>query len=511
MPLDDEQVDRLQRLGSCEDVALASFRVDLDDRAGSRLWQLRQRVCERDGLNDLLSSRTFDVNQRVGPRGSIEKKHVRPARRAQRGVSYQPAIAERFRGSRKRIVIPRRGLEGDDGRCSTRECVGAEITLVGSNVEHAGAAVRSRIRLAAVDLEECGPVDRKVPVAPELDAGLTNSDARAPRRAERELTEEEGLDVAATPVLQSARSTKSIHVFLRDDARRAEHTPAKRPGVASHRHVVSLPGPAWGEISCAGHLRCRLPARMDVLSTVRRFWLSHAPNSLRRRVGALRASRRESSWRKPRNLGDLRRTTPFSTWGSSRGGPIDRFYIGQFLELHAADISGRALEVAGDEYIRKYGIDVARVDILDVFADNPRATIIADIADAPNIPDDTFDCVLVTQVLPFIYDVRAAFRTAQRILAPGGVLLVTTPGLCRIAPVESEQFGHWRNFTSASARRVAEETFGVGNVTVQSYGNVLAAAAFLFGLGLHDLTPAELMTHDPAFEVTIGIRAAKRI
>lgn len=248
---------------------------------------------------------------------------------------------------------------------------------------------------------------------------------------------------------------------------------------------------------------------MDVLSTVRRLWHSHAPMSLRRRVSLLRTSRRESSWRKPRNLGELRRTTPFSTWGSSRGGPIDRFYIGQFLERHAADISGRALEIAGDEYIQKYGKGVARVDILDVFAGNPRATIIADIADAPKIPDDTFDCVLVTQVLPFIYDERAAFRTAHRILVPGGVLLLTTPGICRIAPVESEQFGHWWNFTSASAKRVAEEIFGVGNVDVQVFGNVLAAAGFLYGLGTYDLTPAELMAHDPAFEVTIGIRAVK--
>jgi hypothetical protein len=87
---------------------------------------------------------------------------------------------------------------------------------------------------------------------------------------------------------------------------------------------------------------------------------------------------------------------------------------------------------------------------------------------------------------------------------------VTTPGISRIAPVEAEQFGHWWNFTAMSARRVAEEIFGVGNVVVETYGNVLSAAAFLFGLGPYDLTPEELAVHDPAFEVTIGIRALKR-
>jgi len=223
------------------------------------------------------------------------------------------------------------------------------------------------------------------------------------------------------------------------------------------------------------------------------------------------AARREAAWRKPRNLGDLRRTTPFDAWGSGRGGSIVRVYIGQFMEQHADDIRGRALEIAGDEYIRKYGGAVRQTDILDVVSDNPKATIIADLAAAPNIPDDTFDCVLVTQVLSWIYDVRAPLRTAHRILAPGGVLLATTPGIARIAPVESKLFGEWWHFTSMSAKRVTEEVFGVGNVEIRTFGNVLSAAGFLFGLGQYDLTPAELAVHDPAFEVIVGIRAVKRV
>lgn len=252
------------------------------------------------------------------------------------------------------------------------------------------------------------------------------------------------------------------------------------------------------------------PPALDILSAARQLWHDHAPRSARNRISELRAARRASQWRESRDLGELRRTTPFSTWGSSRGGPIDRIYIGQFIERHAGDIRGRALEIAGDEYIQEYGSGVRQIDILDVFDANPRATFVADFADAPNVPDAAFDCVLVTQVLPFIYDVRAAFRTAHRILVPGGVLLATTPGICRIAPVEAEQFGHWWNFTSMSAKRVAEEVFGDGNADVETFGNVLAAAGFLYGLGPYDLTAEELAVRDPAFEVTIGIRAVKR-
>jgi ubiquinone/menaquinone biosynthesis C-methylase UbiE len=49
---------------------------------------------------------------------------------------------------------------------------------------------------------------------------------------------------------------------------------------------------------------------------------------------------------------------------------------------------------------------------------NPEATIVGDLADAPHIPSDTFDCAIVTQTLQFVYDVRAAFATLHRIVAP---------------------------------------------------------------------------------------------
>lgn len=249
---------------------------------------------------------------------------------------------------------------------------------------------------------------------------------------------------------------------------------------------------------------------MNVVEQARTVWRSRVPAAIRDLVNVRRAARRERAWRRPRDLGDLRRTTPFTTWGSSRGGPIDRFYIDRFVEQHAADIRGRALEIAGDEYISRFGTEVRQTDILDVLEDNPRATIVGDLADGGAIPDGTFDCLVVTQVLLLVPDLAAALRTCHRILAPGGVLLATTPGITRIAPIESKLFGQWWHLTEMSAARLAEDAFGAGNVEVQTYGNVLAAAGFLYGLGVWDVTPDELAVHDPAFEVIIGIRAVKR-
>ncbi len=250
---------------------------------------------------------------------------------------------------------------------------------------------------------------------------------------------------------------------------------------------------------------------MDVVETARQFWRTRVPASVRDRANHARAARRDAAWRRPRNLGDLRRLEPFSTWGSSRDGPIDRIYINQFIEKHAADVRGRALEVMDDHYIARYGTGVTQVDILDVDESNPKATFYADIVDAPNVPDDTFDCVVLTQVLPLVYDGRAALETVRRILVPGGVMLATTGGISRLAPIESPVYGHWWHYTSMSAKRLAEEVFGAGNAEVETYGNVLAATGFLYGLGLHDLSMEELSVRDPAYEVTIAIRAVKRI
>ena len=246
-----------------------------------------------------------------------------------------------------------------------------------------------------------------------------------------------------------------------------------------------------------------------MLEAARLLWRNHVPPAVRNRVNSARAARRDASWRKPRKLGDLRRTTPFTTWGAERGGSIPRYYIAKFLGEHVADIRGHVLEIASDKYVQQFGRDVSEVDILDIFPNNERATIIADFADARNIPDNTFDCLIVTQVLSWIYDVHAPFKTAHRILRPGGVFLATTPGIARLGPVESEHFGEWWHFTAAGAKRVGEETFGEGKVCAQAFGNALAAAATLFGLGLYDVASEELDTHDPWFEVIVGLRAEK--
>lgn len=240
-------------------------------------------------------------------------------------------------------------------------------------------------------------------------------------------------------------------------------------------------------------------------------WRRFVPAGARRRLRPLRQRVVESRRSRPPKLGDLRRLTPIDpNWGFERGTPIDRVYVERFVGSHAADIRGRVLEIAAPDYANTFGRGVEQVDILMATEGNPQATIVGDLTHAPHIHDNSFDCAIVTQTLQFVYDVRSALATLQRILAPEGVLLATVPGLTKISRLEDEQFGEWWHYTGRSVRRLAEEAFGATDVEVVTYGNVLAASGFLYGLAASDLESEELDAHDPLYEVVIGLRAVKR-
>jgi SAM-dependent methyltransferase len=202
--------------------------------------------------------------------------------------------------------------------------------------------------------------------------------------------------------------------------------------------------------------------------------------------------------------------------GMARGRAIDRYYIEDFLHRHSGAseyapgaIHGQVLEIGNDVYTRKFGRGVDRIDILDASPENPLSTIVADIADGGDLASDVYDCVVCTQTLLFIYDVKAAIRTIHRILKPGGTALVTVPGISQICRPDFDSWGDYWRFTTLSARRLFEEVFEPANVTVDHYGNVLSASAFLYGLSAEDMSRRELDLHDPDYQVTIGIKAVK--
>ena len=210
-------------------------------------------------------------------------------------------------------------------------------------------------------------------------------------------------------------------------------------------------------------------------------------------------------------FGSLRRLKPISSnFGNSRGLEIDRYYIEKFLSEHATDIRGHALEIKHNTYTVRYGQDrVSRSDVLHPVEGNPDATIVADLTKADHLPSNVFDAIIFTQTLQVIYDIRTTIATLYRILKPGGVLLATASGMAKLSLEDFDSWGEYWRFTSLSARLLFEEVFPRECVTVQSYGNVLAAISFLEGLACEDLKQKELDAVDRSYEILIAIRAVK--
>jgi SAM-dependent methyltransferase len=197
-------------------------------------------------------------------------------------------------------------------------------------------------------------------------------------------------------------------------------------------------------------------------------------------------------------------------YGLRHGRPVDRFYIERFLEGHASDVRGRTLEMLDATYTQRFGgAAVTQADVLDLNEANPDATIRADLQTGAEVPRDAFDCFICTQTISITYDFAGSLDTAYAALKPGGVLLLTVPGISHQAEPDDELYpDHWR-FTWRAIGRLLAERFGAGNVDVHAEGTVAASAAFLYGIPAAELDPADLDPHDPDYEMVICARAVK--
>jgi SAM-dependent methyltransferase len=221
--------------------------------------------------------------------------------------------------------------------------------------------------------------------------------------------------------------------------------------------------------------------------------------------------------RRVRRLRMGSRTIPVSAaYGFDRGTPVDRYYINGFLMRFAGFhgyaqgcIGGRVLEIGGREYADRFAAPGSRIEVLHENAANAEATIVGDLMDPGALEPDAYDCILCTQTLPVLWDVPAALRTMHAGLKPGGVLLVTVPGITKALLPDRDHWGDWWRFTAGSMRRLCAEAFPGGSVAVETYGNLLSATMFLHGYAAEELTAADLDLRDPDFEVTIAVRAVK--
>lgn len=207
-------------------------------------------------------------------------------------------------------------------------------------------------------------------------------------------------------------------------------------------------------------------------------------------------------------LGTERVSTEF---GYDRGKPLDRHYVEDFLARHAQLIHGHVLEIGDTAYTTQFGGDrVVSAEAFHRFAGQPGVTYVGDISGVHNLPDDTFDCMVLTQTLHLIFDMPAAIATIWKALKPGGSVLVTVPWITSIDKGEWNATWYWA-ISPAGLRKLLETRFAASDIAVNAYGNVLAASAFLYGFAEHEVRPQDLDVDDPLCPVIVAASARKAL
>lgn len=185
-------------------------------------------------------------------------------------------------------------------------------------------------------------------------------------------------------------------------------------------------------------------------------------------------------------------------FGFDRGTPIDRHYIELFLETNAAYIRGYCLEICTNDYTARFGgAKVTKSDVLDVDIKNKRANLYGDLRNMSHIPENTYDCIILTHTLGVIDDHESAAREAVRILKPGGVLLVTVSSM---GVMQNPERCYWR-YTPTSLKYLFGKCVSPEHILVSSYGNVLSGQAFWVGLAKEELADEDLLFNDPRYAV----------
>jgi hypothetical protein len=238
---------------------------------------------------------------------------------------------------------------------------------------------------------------------------------------------------------------------------------------------------------------------------------------LRERYLEVKRGRHWTTWPLLRSLraAQFRRMAPFGK-GKSGGLSIIRYYWADFLEQHAGDIKGRALEVEEIVILRDYGGPaVTQAEAIDLTAHHGEVKVVADLARADHVPSDSYDCFVLPFSTAVIYDIEAALYHAVRILKPGGVLL--TNFWCM-----DYYFHHGLNMHTGGTLYMAHwptplqahnwlHALGLNerDYVLQTYGNLMARMAFLLNLPAKEMTVEERDTVDEGQPLSLCLRVVK--
>ena len=221
-------------------------------------------------------------------------------------------------------------------------------------------------------------------------------------------------------------------------------------------------------------------------------------------IGSARKVRKEN----PNPIKDWPQNVVSKAMGCDRGMTISRWYIEKFIRDNSMYIKGDVVEIGDNSYTMQYGKNmnnsyIFTADINKTEIRNSKV-IYGDLQNGKGCQSNIADCFILTQTLPFIFDVNNAAKYIVDMLKPAGVALVTVSGISMISEYDDSRWGHYWGFTETSLCKLFEGIVEKEQIEIISMGNPKAAAASLYGLSMKDISKSDLEIKDDLIPVVIG-------
>ena len=226
-------------------------------------------------------------------------------------------------------------------------------------------------------------------------------------------------------------------------------------------------------------------------------------------IGSARKVRKEN----PNPIKDWPQNVVSKAMGCDRGMTISRWYIEKFIRDNSMYIKGDVVEIGDNSYTMQYGKNINNsyiftADINKTEIRNSKV-IYGDLQNGKGCQSNIADCFILTQTLPFIFDVNNAAKYIVDMLKPAGVALVTVSGISMISEYADSRWGHYWGFTKQSLQLLFRPYVDEKNIMIMSYGNAKTAAAFLYGLCQQDLCREDFLYNDELVPVVLCAKIVK--
>jgi SAM-dependent methyltransferase len=202
--------------------------------------------------------------------------------------------------------------------------------------------------------------------------------------------------------------------------------------------------------------------------------------------------------------GDLKRPVPIcQAFGLTRGTFIDRYYLSKFIKEIQSQVSGNILEIGGTPKDKDfYQINPgSSYQILNMEA-GPGVDIVGDAHDISMVKPESFDSIILFNVLEHCYAPWIVVENIYAWLKPGGKCFAMVPTAIRL---HATPMDYWRPLPDAF--RYMFRNYSQQQLYV--YGNPTTVIGSYYGIAAEELTADELDIFHPDYPVATCIVAQK--